>query len=138
MDIQVFGAGCTSNEPITIIVTKPRFISQLEHDLIDARDKAHKRWQFHASVVDDWTAKKDYDALEELVDECVALDHKASMIYKQLNCNHDMRPIGGQRFVGGGIVDDTNEGCVLCGVTGRALLKRFHTSSVRESIVEIP
>jgi len=127
------GINCSDREPITIFNNKPRYMSQAEHDYRDAADNAERRWKFYSLMVDEWAG--DYDALEELLDECQALDHLKSMLYKQWQCQHQggSHIEGRQDFVGGAYFDNTREICDECG--GKV---SFHTSILPVNIIDIP
>jgi len=126
------GINVSDREPIKIFNNKPRFITQPERDYRDAADNAERRWKFYSLMVDEWAG--DNDAIDELADECRALDHKASMRYKQLHCAHENTHVEGrQDFIGGAYWDNTREVCDEC--EAKVL---FHRPRIAEPIVEIP
>jgi hypothetical protein len=116
----VYGPGCTSREPVTIINNPPRQYSDLETEYFAQREVMREMWLMHDAKIE---SHLDQDMIDESFDACKRQEKAVLSLKKQVQCKHEMSPIGKQ-FFGGGFIDNEDDICNLCGVLGRKLIKK--------------
>jgi len=68
-----------------------------------ARDLEQEKYREYCKRVDEWIANKQYDEMNEFLDECKRLEVNARQLYKQMNCDHkDLDTIGQDVYLGSG------------------------------------
>ena len=83
-----------------------------------ARDAAEDKYRQWTGKVDDWIAKKQYDEMNEALDECKRLELNAMQMKKQMECDHPKEcweEIGQDVFVGGDFYHHEHWICGKCG-----------------------
>jgi hypothetical protein len=116
-----FGIDCTDREPITIFNNPPRQYSDLETEYWEQKEELRIMWIRHDEKIE---SHIDQDMIDESFNACKQQEIHVLSLKKQIQCEHKMAPIGGQRFIEGGIFDNEDDVCNLCGVLGRKLVRK--------------